>query len=247
MPTAQGLLLAATVAFVSGGVEHSSSRGRGPADAGASLAAGDGVLTREDGLVRVDLEGMVLTVGASSVLRLEGARAVLESGRVEVASEGQAIVIATAEAEAHGGGRLVVRRAGKRTHLLALEGRFRVRAGRRGAMLAAGRGLAVSAAGLPEPGPLADAPAVVAPSADPFYVRAGEPVSLSWTPPGPVHLQVLPFEAPEAVLARDVERSPAQVSLKVPGLYRWRVSRRGADGGEGLPSTEGLISVVDGP
>jgi hypothetical protein len=251
MPAAQGLLLAATVALVSGAVEHRAADGtRSTPGPGTALAAGQSLHTGEDGLLRAELPGMVLTLAASSVLRFEGAppRPVLERGRLELASDGETLRVATAEAEVRGGGRLVVRRAGTRTGLMALLGGFRVKAGGGEAALASGQGLAVAAGAAPgAPRALAPPLQVVSPGVDPEYVRMNEPVALAWAPAGPVHLQVLPFDAPEPIVSRDEAGGPVRVALKVPGLYRWRAAARGRDGDEGLPSTEGLICVVEGP
>ncbi|HEX6739321.1 MAG TPA: hypothetical protein VF310_13670 [Vicinamibacteria bacterium] len=253
MPAVQGLLLAATVAFVSGSAEHRSAEGPPrAADTGTALAAGHQLRTGDDGLVRAEIPGMVLTLAAASSLRLEGTplRPVLESGRLEIASEGETVDVATGEAEVRGGGRLVVRRAGTRTQLMALRGGFRVRAagGAEEIALAVGEGLALAAGAAGErPRALAPAPEVVAPGVDPQYVRADQPVSLTWAPASAVHFQVLPFDSPEPIVARDQDQAPAHITLKVPGLYRWRASARGPDGSESLPSTEGLICVVEGP
>jgi hypothetical protein len=251
MPAAKGVLLAATVAFVSGSAEHWTADGKRVApDPGTTLAAGHRLRTSEDGLVRAELPGMVLTLGGSSTLHLEGdpLRPVLESGRVEVVSEGETVLIATEEAQVRGGGRIVVRRAGSQTRLMALRGGFRVSAGGEEVALSSGQGTVVAAGRAPErPRPLPEAPEVVSPGVDPQYVRVNESVPLTWSPATPVHVQVLPFESPEAIVARDADKGPVRVSLKVPGLYRWRASARDADGGESLPSTEGLICVVEGP
>jgi hypothetical protein len=252
MPAAKGFLLAATVAFVSGHAEHWTADGKRAApDPGATLAAGHRLRTGDDGLVRAELAGMVLTLSSSSVLRLEGdpPRPVLESGRVEVVSEGETVWIATAEAQVRGGGRIVVRRAGSQTRFMALLGGFRVTAAGEEIALSSGQGTRVAAGRAPDrPRPLPAAPQVVSPGLDPRYVHVNEPVPLTWFPVSTlVHFQVLPFESPEAIVARDAEQGPVRVALQVPGLYRWRVSARDADGGESLPSTEGLICVVEGP
>jgi len=43
------------------------------------------------------------------------------------------------------------------------------------------------------------------------------------------------------------EAGPTELSLRVPwpGAFRWRVAARDADGLEGLPSTDGLLSAVN--
>jgi hypothetical protein len=228
---------AGRVTFVSGDVERVSE--------GSPLEAGERLRTRDGGLVRAELAGMVLTLAGSSALRLDGVP-LLESGRVEIASEGETVSLATEEARVRGGGRIVARRAGGRTQLMVLLGGFRVSAGGEEVALGSGQGTVIAGGGRPErPRPLAAPPAVVSPALDPHYVRVKEPVTLTWAPAGPVHLQVLPFDSPEAIVAIDADQATARVSIAVPGIYRWRVSRRDAGGGEGLPSTEGLICVVE--
>ena len=212
---------------------------------GSALEAGHRLRTGDGGLIRAELPGMMLTLGGSSALRLDEVPW-LENGRVEIASEGETVSLATEEARVRGGGRIVARRAGGHTRLMVLLGGFRVSTGGEEVALITGQGTVIAGSGRPErPRPLADPPAVVSPGLDPRYVRVNEPVALTWAPAGPVHLQVLPFDSPEAIVAIDADQATARVSLAVPGIYRWRVSRRDAGGGEGLPSTEGLICVVE--
>jgi hypothetical protein len=242
---------AARVAFVCGPVERLGADGKaGAPSEGAPLAPGDRLRVGEGGLARAELPGLSLTLAAASALRLEGAALVpvLEQGRLEASSEGETLSVATDEARARGGGRIVVRRTGRQTRFLALLGGFRVTAGGAEVVLASGQGTVVAAGRAPQPPrSLAAPPEVVAPGLDPRYVRAGEAVSLTWAPATAAHVQVLPFESPEAIVAFDADHGAARVSLTVPGLYRWRASLRDADGWEGLPSTEGLIAVVEGP
>jgi hypothetical protein len=228
---------AGRVTFVSGEVGRVSE--------GSPVEAGDRLRTGDGGLIRAELGGMVLTLAGSSSLRVDGVPR-LESGRVEIASEGETVSLAVEGARVRGGGRIVARRSAGRTSLMVLLGGFRVSAGGEEIALASGQGTVISSDGRPgRPSPLAAPPTVVSPALDPHYARANEPVTLTWAPAGLVHLQVLPFDSPEAIVAIDADQATARVSIAVPGIYRWRVSRRGADGGEGLPSTEGLICVVE--
>lgn len=243
----------ARVAFVSGSARRRSPKGAdGPTGQGTVLGAGDRLRTGDESLLRLEMPGLTVILSAASALRLEGGQPlvpVVETGRVEAASEGETLLLATDEARIRGGGRLVVRRlAGRGTRVFALLGGFRVTAGGTEVLLAAGHGTRIAPGRAPErPRPLSAPPEVVSPGIDPPYVRAGETVPLRWAPAGAVHLQVLPFESPEPVLSRDADRGPAAVALTVPGLYRWRVSVRDAEGGEGLPSTEGLFCVIEDP
>src|SRR5688572_16079748 len=100
---------AGRVTFVSGDVGRVSEGS--PLEAGHRLRTGDG------GLIRAELAGMVLTLGGSSPLRIDDVPW-LESGRVEIASEGETVSLATEEARVRGGGRIVARRADGHTRLM---------------------------------------------------------------------------------------------------------------------------------
>ena len=58
-------------------------------------------------------------------------------------------------------------------------------------------------------------------------------------------MQVLGIDSEDVLLEKDVGMAPATLEIPWLGTFRWRVSVRGADGLEGMPSPEGVVCVVE--
>jgi hypothetical protein len=229
------------------------ARDRGPwrrALEGQPLLPGESLRTASDGLARVELPWMALTLSSGSRLRfpdalvlslaLDDGRAVVEGERLET------LKLVTPEAEVRGRGRAIVRRERGRTLVTCLSGQFRVAARRGAVTLAGGQGTAVDGAGAPtSPGPLPEPPAgALWPGRDAVYVAPGEPLELRWPAgEGPFQVELLPVGREVVLRQRDVAQPPLALAIPWPGAFRWRVSRRDARGLEGRPSAEGLIAV----
>jgi hypothetical protein len=184
----------------------------------------------------------VLSVPVEVVLALA-----LESGRVELRSEGAEIVkLRTAEGAVRGEGRVVIRRDPGVTLVTALEGLFEVEGGGGRERLVGGEGTVVRAGRKPAPASsLPPPPNSLSPGSDPRYVAPGEAVELSWRPAAAAqHLQVLGIDSEDAVIELDVGPSPHALEIPWVGTFRWRVAVRDELGLEGIPSAEGIICVV---
>ncbi len=218
---------------------------------GAPLSPGQSLRTGSDGVVRVELPWMALTLTPDSRLAfpdavvlsaaLEGGRAVVDSDRHDT------LKLVTAEAEVRGRGRAVVRREGGRTLVTCLAGRFFVASGRGAVTLARGEGTVVErgrAPGAPGPAPAPPASGLW-PGRDPVYVAAGEPLELRWAgAAGSYQVELLPVGGETVLLQRDVSAPLLRIAVPWEGAFRWRVSARDGRGLEGLPSPEGLIAVA---
>ena len=221
-----------------------------PALEGRELLPGQSLRTGADGVVRVELPWMALTLTPGSLLRfpdalvlsvaLDAGRAVVEGERLET------LKLLTPEAEVRGRGRAIVRREPGRTLVTCASGRFRVVARRGAVTLASGQGVLIDGSGRPStPGPLPEPPGgPLWPGRDPVYVAPGQPVELRWPAAnGPFQVELLPVGSEVVLLQRDVAAPPLPLAIPWPGAFRWRVSRRDARGLEGLPSADGLIAV----
>jgi hypothetical protein len=253
VPPGEGAgLPVARLSYVEGGVERAPF-GRAFKDVpeGSELRTGDRIRTGPAGVARIEFPLMSLTVAPASVVSIPPGivlSLVLEQGRGELRSEGDIIKLRTDEARIRGGGRLVVRRgSGGPTAVAALDGRFVVTGGDRDVTLEAGHGTVIGGKSLPTtPRPLAVAPSALVPGADALYARPRQPARLAWTSARPAHhIQVLGIDSEDVLLEKDVGPSPATVEIPWLGTFRWRVSVRGPDGLEGMPSPEGVVCVVE--
>ena len=216
---------------------------------GGRVHTGDHLRTGPESVARLEFPWMSVLLAPGSQLGVSkgtilGLR--LEAGRVEMASgRDDMIKLDTPEARLRGRGEVVVRRDGQTTRISVLHGDMRVSAARSAARLVEGSGCVVEPQGACVPRPLPEAPAGLVPGADPIYVAVGESATLTWrAAPADFHVQVLSFDADAVLLQRDVTEPPFEVAVPWPGLYRWRVSARAADGLEGPPSLEGLFQVM---
>lgn len=240
-----------TLSFVENEVEARGPEGWKRAVEESGFDIGQLLRTGPDGMARLQLPWMAVTVSPDSVVRLpdefilsialDDGRAVLES------AEREALKLVTPEGEVRGIGRAVVRRAAGRTVVSCLSGRFQVEAGGRGVTLEAGRGTIVTAGRGPSPAEETPAPPLAEglwPGADPVYAERGEAVDLEWQADADTfHIEVLPVGRDYVLLQRDVGRPPVQVRLPWGGAFRWRVASLDDRGLEGVPSAEGLICI----
>jgi hypothetical protein len=218
---------------------------------GERLHTGERLRTGPGALARMQLPWMALTLGAESVLFIPPSTilsAVLEAGRAELSAEGDDLLkLRTPEAEVRGRGRLVVRRTGTTTLVMAMAGAFRVETKALVLSVAQGQGVVAPAAGSPDgPNNLPDPPTEVYPGEDPVFVKRGAVVALRFTSPYKRHhVQVVAFDGAEIVVDRDVGLSPQ--TLRVPWLGTWRVRVSSVDdrGLEGPPAVTGYLVVVD--
>jgi hypothetical protein len=242
----------AQLSFVEKGVERAPGGG-GWNDAveGGSFDIGDGLRTGPEGLARLELPWMVLSLSPNSdvvfpdeyVLSI-----VLEKGRAVLEAEAHpALKLETAEAEVRGTGRAIVRREAGRTLVTCLDGRFRVAGSGRAVSLSPGQGTVVTAGRAPtaaEDTPAPPSEEGLWPGQDPVYTEPGEALELQWEPQAPAfQIEVLPVGSETVLLQRDVGPPPARLALPWSGAFRWRVASRDDRGLEGLPSPDGLICV----
>ncbi len=248
-PSPQASVGAATLSYVEGRVEIAPPGGGfTPASEGQSFPAGMRLRTAEGSLARIDFPVMTVLASSSTELAFAGdpPSLLLERGRIEITSRGSAILpVRAGDAEVRGDGWAVVRREENNLQLSAVEGRFELAAGGQNVKATSGQGALLPAGGAPRTVAFGERPRVVLPSADARYVAAGEPVELSWRPAGASHVQVLSFETDHVLVERDLEGDRTSLAIPWPGLYRWRVAARDANGVEGPPSTEGLICVME--
>lgn len=216
---------------------------------GERVHTGDRLRTGAESVARIDFPWMSASLGPASELavvrgRLLGLR--LEAGRVELASERDDLVkLETPEARVRGRGHVIVRREGTTTLVSLLHGEVRVSTKRGSVGVKEGHGCRVDARQTCLPAALPAAPQSLSPGSDPTYVAVGQPVRLAWDAVAAgFHVQVLSFDAEAVLSQRDVAAAPLEVAVRWPGLYRFRVSARGAQGLEGPPSLEGLFQVM---
>jgi len=217
---------------------------------GGVVSPGQALRTGSDGVVRLELPWMALTLTPGSSLRLPDAlvlSAALDAGRALVEGERHdTLKLVTPEAEVRGRGRAVVRRERGRTLVTCLRGRFYVSSRRATVVLAGGQGTFVERGGAPHapralPKPPEDG---LWPAGDPVYLTAGGSLELRWQGEGTFQVELLPVGSDVVLLQRDVESPPLRITIPWEGAFRWRVSARDARGVEGLPSAEGLIAVA---
>jgi len=245
----------ATLAYAAGPVEREveGASGKSVLKQGEFVRTGDRIRTGPETVARIAFPWMSVTASPSTTLHIPSEvilSAVFDRGRAEIAAEGGDILkLRTAEAEIRGSGRVVVRRDAERQALVvaAREGTFRVEGAGKAVVLLAGEGTVVRQGAPPAPATrLPPAPSDLVPGKDPVYVVQGEATRLSWRDAGATHhLEVLPLESSDILLARDVGKGPEQVTIPWLGTYRWRVAARDAVGLESLPSADGLICVVE--
>jgi hypothetical protein len=218
---------------------------------GESLSIGEDLRTDAEGLARIELPWMTLTLSSGSILRFPDEfllSAVLERGRIVLdAEEHEALKLVTPEAEVRGRGRAVVRREGGRTLVSCLEGGFFVEGGGGAVRLAPGEGSVVTSGRVPgSPQATPDPPPAgsLRPGRDCAYVAPGEAVELEWRSDAPAFvIEIQPVGSDVVLIARDVGPSPARVAIPWSGAFRWRVAARDAGGLEGRPSSDGQICV----
>lgn len=223
-----------------------------PVKDGDRLRTGDRVRTGPGALARMQLPWMALTLGAESLLFVPPTAilaAVLENGRAELYAEGNDLLkISTPEGEVRGRGRLVVRRNGTTTLVMAMAGAFRFE-GKGGVILpvAQGQGLVATTDGqLDGPAELPPAPTAVWPGDDPVYLKRDQEVTMRFTSSARKHhLQVLAFDGNDIVVDRDIGLSPQ--AFRVPWLGTWRVRLSSVDERnlEGPASSTGYLVVVE--
>jgi hypothetical protein len=248
---AQGPLALARISLVEQKVElaKSGATWQGAVE-GGPLQIGEALRTGPEGLARLELPWMALTLGPGATMRFPDEfllAAVLEGGRAVIDSPGrEALKLLAGDAEVRGQGRAVVRRQGQSTLVTCLEGRFYVTGPEGTVTLGAGRGtVAVDGVAPSAATPLPAAPSAdLWPGRDPVYVDPGAPLDLRWQADSASYqVEILPVGSDVVLIQRDVDASPARVSVPWPGAFRWRVSSRDRRGLEGAPSTDGLIAV----
>jgi hypothetical protein len=242
----------ARLTFVEKGVEWAAGdAGWNDATEGGRFDIGDGLRTGPEGLARLELPWMVLSLSPNSDVVFPDEyvlSVVLEKGRAVLeAEEHPALKLETAEAEVRGTGRAIVRREAGRTLVTCLDGRFRVAGSGRAVSLSPGQGTVVTAGRAPTAAEDAPAPPGeegLWPGQDPVYTEPGEALELRWEPGAPAfQIEVLPVGSETVLLQRDVGPPPARLALPWSGAFRWRVASRDDRGLEGLPSADGLICV----
>ncbi len=252
-PPAGGVAVA-TLVYADKVVEkESTAAGWRKLQEGERFRTGDRVRVGIDALARFEFPWMSLTAGPATTLHIPAERilsTVLDEGRAELLAPGQQIVkVRTADAEIRGEGRVVVRRERQMALVvvMAIDGSASVEARSKTAILRAGEGTVIEDGNPPgEVTKLAPAPAGLWPGQDPVYVKKGLDVRLNWSPKGTAHhLQILPIDTSDPLIARDVGPPPYAISIPWLGTYRWRVATRDEKGLEGLPSAFGYICVVD--
>lgn len=214
-----------------------------------SLPSGAGLRTGEDGLARIELLWMSLTLSPASTLSLPDnfiMSVELMRGRLRIDSaERDMLTLVTAEAEVRGTGEAVVRRTEGLTLVSCLSGRLLVDAGGRTVTLQPGEGTVVRSGLLPtSPEILPGAPQDTWPAEDCAYVAAGRVLELAGQATAVAHhLEILAVGNDAVLLGRDVGQAPWRIAIPWPGAFRWRVAARNERGLEGAPSREGLICV----
>lgn len=240
----------ARLGFVEGGVEIQQPGGAWTRAAEKqALSIGDRVRTLPGGTARVEFPWTAIAAGDSSELVVEQGRVLtlrLESGRIDIDPEQALLRVVTAEAAISGSGRTLVRREGGTTFVASYSGGADVEAEGATVRLGMNKGTVVKAGSAPgEPMTLAKPPRVIAPAADPRYVRPGEPVRLTWTgPEAAFHLEVLSIDSDIPVMSLDVGALQHDLKLNWLGTFRWRVAGRTGPV-ETEASGEGLICVVE--
>ena len=242
----------ARLTYVENGVERVvGTTGWRDAAEGGAFDIGDGLRTGPQGIARLELPWMVLSLSPGSDVSFPDdyvLSIVLEKGRVVVeAEEHPALKLETSEAEIRGTGRAVVRREAGRTLVTCLDGRFRVTGRGRAVSLSPAQGTVVVAGSAPTAAKDTLSPPAqegLWPGSDPVYTEPGEALELLWEAEAlAFQLEVLPVGSDTVLLQRDVGPPPARLALPWSGAFRWRVASRDDSGLEGVPSQDGLICV----
>ena len=218
---------------------------------GSGFDLGEGLRTGPEGIARLELPWMALSLGPGSEVRFPDEyllSVVLEKGRAVLEAETHdALKLVTPEVRVRGQGRAIVRREGQRTLVTCVEGRFEVSGRGRGVTLEPGRGTVVSSGRAPtaaeDTTPPPDEESLW-PGLDPVYAERDEPLDLLWEADAPAyHVEILPVGSDYVLLQQDVGPPPVRLSIPWGGAFRWRVASRDDRGLEGVPSVEGLICV----
>ena len=214
-----------------------------------SLAIGDRVRTLPGSTARLEFPWTAIAVGDGSEVALQNQRVLtlrLETGRIDIDPEQTLLQVVTAEATVSGSGRTLVRREGGATFVGSYNGGANVEA--KGAIVRLGvnKGTVVKTDGPPaEPLAMGPAPKIIAPGADPRYVKVAEAVRLKWKGPETAyHLEVLSIDSDVPVVSIDISALEYELRLPWLGTFRWRVAGRTGPV-ESEPSGEGLICVVE--
>ena len=241
----------ATISLANGRVERASAGQKwGAARQGEALKTGESLRTGPDGAARLMFPWMTVALGPDTVVRVPGGRilsTVLESGRIELVSEGDIVKVRVGSLDIRGQGRIVVRHDGERTAVMSLTdvARLSMRSGR---SLELQSGEAALGSGNNLRGPLAfpAPPTIVSPGADPMYVQPSTPVPLQWRGQSDRYIvEIVPLDSNTPLLATESRSNYAEISVPWLGLYRWRVTGVDRTGLETEPSEEGLICVVE--
>ena len=242
----------ATLEFVEGIVERSGSDGIWvDAVEGSPFRLGDELRTGDGALAYLAFPWMTLQLGSSTEFQVPDSlvlSAVLKRGRMEPIGTGGGIIkLVTEEAQIRGEGRIVVRREGDATMLTVRKGTFQVTTAGGRIVLEEGHGLRIESGGAPASAlELATAPVELSPAEDPAYATVAQPVALHWSAnQAAYYVEVLPLHTEQVIRAIDAAQSPVNLAIPWVGTFRWRVAARDANGVEGQPSDEGLITVVE--
>ena len=245
-----GPVQVAHMGFVEGGVEF--QRTNGPwvtVKEGDPLSIGDRVRTLPGSTARLEFPWTAIAMGDRSAITVEKNRVLtvrLDRGRLDIDPEQGLLRVITGEAAISGTGRTLVRREGSTTFVGSYNGGAEVEAKGVAVRLGLNKGTLVKEGSAPEDPLLMGAPPrVVAPAADPRYVRPGEAIHLSWSGRETAyHLEVLSIDSDIPVMSFDVEGTEYDLRLRWLGTFRWRVSGRTGPV-ESQASGEGLICVVE--
>lgn len=236
--------------FVEGGVELQRANGPWvPVKEGDPLSIGDRVRTQPGGTARLEFPWTAIAMGDGSAIAVEQNRVLtvrLDRGRLDIDPEQALLRVVTGEAAVSGAGRTLVRREGSTTFVGSYNGGAEVESHGTAVRLGLNKGTLVKEGSAPEePLIMGAPPRVVAPAADPRYVRPGEAVHLSWTGRETAyHLEVLSIDSDIPVMSLDIEGREYDLRLRWLGTFRWRVAGRTGPV-ESQASGEGLICVVE--
>lgn len=248
---ATGQSTLATLTYVENEVEARGPSGWKDAEERGGFDVGQQLRTGPDGMARVQLPWMSVSLSPDSLLKLPDdffLSLALDKGRAVLeAADEQALKLVTPEGEVRGRGRAVVRREPGRTLVTCVSGRFLVEARGRGVTLEPGRGTIVAAGRGPSPAedtPPPPTEEALWPGLDPVFADAGESLDLVWEADAPAYqIEILPVGSDYVLYQRDVGPPPYPVKVPWRGAFRWRVASRDERGLEGLPSEEGLICI----
>ena len=249
--SAAGQTTLAKLTYVENEVEARGPSGWKDAIEEGDFDIGQQLRTGPNGMARLQLPWMALSISPDSILRLPDEfflSVLLEKGRAVLEAENHdSLKLVTPEGEIRGLGRAVVRREPGRTLVTCVTGRFLVEARGRGVVLEAGRGTIVAAGRAPTPAEDTPAPPTdeaLWPGMDPVFANPGDTLDLVWEADAPAfQIEILPVGLDYVLYQRDVGPPPYQVKVPWSGAFRWRVASRDERGLEGVPSPEGLICI----